>query len=97
MDALDPELTRKTIKWYCCSNCWGELEARPDMRENGMYFVVCRRCGDQTKCYVSQYYANQRRSSSGFEKMDVTRMLRKCGILKAEVKTVSANLRELGF
>jgi predicted amidophosphoribosyltransferase len=97
MEALDRELARKTVKNYCCSNCWGELEILPDLRENGMYFVTCRRCGEQTKGYVSQYYANTRRSESGFEKMDVTRMLRKCGILKAEVKTVGANLRELGF
>lgn len=98
MESLNEELARKTVNCFACSNCWGELELTPDLRENGMYFVVCRSCKDETRGYVTQYFVNRRRSDSEFEKRDVTILLRTLGILERPPrKSVEQNLKELGF
>ena len=81
MESLNEELARTTVKWYVCSNCWGELKLHPDLRENRKYFVLCQKCWDETKGYVTQYFANRRRNESEFERRDVVRLLRKLEIL----------------
>ena len=98
MEALDADLARKTVKNYACSNCWGDLEITPDMRENGMYFVVCQKCQDETKGYVTKYFVAKQRTASEFEKRDAVRMLQDIGVLPPrEKKPAGAMLKELGF
>lgn len=96
MQTLDEMLARKTVKFYACSNCWGELEMIPDC--DG-YKVLCRKCGDETKGYVTQHYVNRRRSESAFEEVNTSHMLIKIGVLDNPLagKTTSELLKELGF
>lgn len=97
MEALNAELARKTVNRYACSNCWGDLELAPDLRENGMYFVTCKKCKEETKGYVSQYFVNTRRTASEFEKRDVTRMLKSIGVIASPKKSTNELMKELGF
>jgi hypothetical protein len=100
MEALTAELAEKTVKNYACSNCWGDLELTPDMRENDMYFVICKKCQDETKGYVTKWFVHKRRVESEFEARDVTRLLRKAGIIsdpRPLPKSRELNLKELGF
>jgi predicted amidophosphoribosyltransferase len=99
MEALNQELATKTVKNYCCSNCWGELEIAPDLRENGMYFVICPKCQEETKGYVTKYFANQRRNESEFEKRDAVRLLQKLDILPNPRKNMTREdlLKQLGY
>ncbi len=96
MEALNAELARKTIKNYACSNCWGDLELAPDLRENGMYFVVCQKCKEETKGYVTKYFVRTRRAASEFEARDVKKLLQKINAPTAR-KTDSQLMKELGF
>lgn len=100
MDALNETMARKTVKRYACSLCWGELEMRSAIHlENGFYFVVCKKCQDETRGYVTQYFVNRRRGESEFEKGDVTRLLIKLGFAENPLKgkTRADLLKELGF
>ena len=99
MDSLNAELARKTVKNYCCSNCWGDLETTPDLRQNDMYFVICQKCQDETKGYVTKYFANQRRNESEFEKRDATRLLQKLDILPNPRKGMTREdlLKQMGY
>jgi hypothetical protein len=104
MEALTSELAHKTVKNYSCSNCWGDLEIVSDMRGHNMYFVICPKCKDDTKGYITKYFVNQRRAESEFEKRDVVRLLQKLEILpKTQTPLLQgetrqqANIRELGF
>jgi hypothetical protein len=99
MEALTAELAEKTVKNYACSNCWGDLEFTPDMRENDMYFVICKKCQDETKGYVTKYFINQRRNESEFEKRDVIRLLHKLDILPNPRKGMTEKdlLNQLGY
>ena len=67
--------------------------------DNGFYFVVCKKCQDETKGYVTQFFVNRRRGESEFEKGDVTRLLIKLGIFENPLKgkTRGDLLKELGF
>jgi hypothetical protein len=106
MEALPEQLARKTVKRYACSICWGELEMRPAIHlENGFYFVVCKKCQDETRGYVTQYFVNRRRGESEFEKRDALNLLRKLHIIpdierspmRPGETAIGRNLRELGF
>jgi DNA-directed RNA polymerase subunit RPC12/RpoP len=97
MEAFDRELARKTVKNYACSNCWGELELRPDLREADKYFVVCKKCQDDTRGYVTQYFVNTRRSASEFEKRDVTRLLQSIGVIQKPQRTQAEIMNSMGF
>lgn len=99
MESLNETLARKTVKRYACSSCWGELEMTPDLRANGMFFVICKRCRDETKGYVTQYYVNRRRGESEFEQRDVVRLLQKIDIIPDPLKGKTRDdlLKELGF
>jgi predicted amidophosphoribosyltransferase len=96
MQILNDVLARKTVKFYACSNCWGELESIP--AENG-YQVLCRKCGDDTKGYVTQGYVTRRRAESQFEEVNATHMLMKAGVLDNPHagKSTEQLLKELGF
>ena len=96
MQTLDAVLARKTVKFYACSNCWGDLEAIP--AEDG-YQVLCRKCGAETKGYVTQHYANRRRAESDFEEVNVTHMLKKSGVIENPHagKSTEQLLKGLGF
>ena len=97
MEPLTEALARKTVKFYACSNCWGELEMQP--AENGQYRVVCKACQNETKGYVTQYFVNRRRAESEFEELDATHLLRKIGVLDNPHagKSTQQLLEELGF
>jgi hypothetical protein len=98
MESLNTELAQKTVKRYACSNCWGDLEITPDMTQQDMYFVICQKCKDETKGYVTKFYVNRRRNESEFEKRDVTRLLQKIGILaKPDYGPPEKILHDLGF
>lgn len=99
MEALNAELARITVKKYACSNCWGDLEVTPDLRENDMYFVVCQRCGDETKGYVTKFFVERRRGESEFEKMDVTKLLQKINVIENPRKGMTRDdlLKQLGY
>ena len=96
MHPLSEALARKTVKFYVCSNCWGELEATP---VTGGYEVLCKSCGPETKGYVTQRYVERRRSESGFEEVNARHMLEKVGVLENPHagKTADQLLSELGF
>ena len=99
MESLDAELARKTVKHYACSNCWGDLEIRPDITKPEMYFVVCQKCGDETKGYVTKYFVNRRRGESEFEKRDVNKLLIKTGIIPNPLEGMTREdiKKSLGF
>src|SRR4030067_3498900 len=97
MEPFTETLARKTVKFYACSSCWGELESKP--AQDGMYFVVCKKCQDETKGYVTQYYVNRRRAESEFEEVNVSHMLRRIEIIPNPHKGKSTEqlLKEIGF
>lgn len=99
MQPLDFLMARKTVKHYACSNCWGELEMIPDEAQPDLYQVKCKKCGDETKGYVTQHYVERRRSESQFEEVNATHMLMKAGVLDNPLagKTTEQLLKELGF
>jgi hypothetical protein len=96
MQILDEAYARKTVKFYACSNCWGELEMVP--AGNG-YSVLCKKCGAETKGYVTQRYVNRRRAESEFEEVNAVHMLTHAGVLENPLagKSTSELLKELGF
>ena len=96
MQALDFLLARKTVKFYACSNCWGDLEMIP---EGEGYQVLCKKCGPETKGYVTQHYITRRRAESEFEEVNVAHMLMKSDVIENphKGKTTEQLLKELGF
>jgi DNA-directed RNA polymerase subunit RPC12/RpoP len=96
MEILNDTLARKTVRHYACSACWGELELIPV--ETG-YKVLCRKCGEETKGYVTQNYVNRRRAESAFEEVNATHMLMRAGVLENPHagKSTEQLLKELGF
>lgn len=97
MEVLNKSLAILTVKRYACSICWGELETRADPRDPSMSFVVCRKCQDETRGYVSKFFVNRRRGESEFEKLDVSKLLYQTGIWKKEQQTVDQLKKQLGY
>ena len=98
MESFDLIYATMTRKRYACSVCWGELELIPDQSDVTKYFVTCKRCKEETRGYVTQYFVNRRRSESVGEEREVTRMLRTVGILeKPDFGSVSDIMKSLGF
>ena len=99
LELIPDWLARKLIKNYVCSNCWGDLSLDFDKNtQHGFYYVVCLRCGrEDTRGYVTRYYADRRRNESHAEKMDVIPLLERCGIIKREPHSALENLKVLGF
>ncbi len=98
MQPLNSNLARRTVKNYRCSNCWGELEKKPDPAgTQDSYIVTCKKCCDETKGYVTEHYVKRMQSNSEFQKREVVRMLRKQNILPSEDRTATQILSEMGF
>jgi len=99
MESFDLIFATKTKKRYACSVCWGDLEVKPDPTDRIKYFVLCVKCGDETRGYVSQYFVNKRRGESNGEKVNVTRWMMKAGIIENPLdgKSNQEILEELGF
>ena len=97
IEPLDSRMKELTIRDYVCSNCWGDLI--PLFAENRMWLVVCRRCENETKGYVTKYYAEIRRSESHGEQSETRILLQGMGIIPNEHSDKSADqlLKEMGF
>ena len=97
MELLDGRWKELTLRDYVCSNCWGHLLAYP--MDNQLWLVICHRCGDETKGYVTKYFADGRRDESHGEKFEARRMLEEMGIIQNEHagKTSEELIKELGF
>jgi hypothetical protein len=85
MEPIHILLVRKTINLYVCSNCWGDLVEVVDPTNTQRSFVLCERCGEDTKGYVTRYYADRRREDSMQEKFVVEKLLQNIGVLNVEV------------
>ena len=95
-ELLDDGMASLTLRDYVCSNCWGHLVAIP--AEGRKWRVECAKCGNETKGYVTKFYAQRRQSESIGDKLDVQINLR--GILpptEIEEETVEELLKGLGF
>lgn len=94
-EPMHPKLASRTARWYVCSRCWGDLQERSAV--DGVY-VECVNCGEETFGYVTRHWIERKRMEDKFEALEVTRMLQRIGVLaKPKRKTVSQNLKELGF
>jgi hypothetical protein len=96
MELLDDVLAELTIRDYVCSNCWGHLIKFPVERK---WLVICHRCMNETKGYVTKYYAEHRRSDSIGEKGDVNRMLQEMELIPEQHldETIEELLADMGF
>lgn len=99
MEALPLHIAAKTTKRYNCSNCWGDLEiVYSDFLAPGTVWVLCKRCKDDTKGYVSKYFVDRRRGESKGELVGVTQLLRTIGVLeKPNLGSRDDILKRLGF
>ncbi len=97
MELLNDHWTGITLRDYLCSNCWGHLLAFP--LEGQLSLVVCHRCGDETKGYVTKYFVDGRRSESHGERHEAKQMLEDMGIIQREHSGKSADelIKEMGF
>ncbi len=95
LDAMHPELARRTVKWYVCSRCWSDLQMQDST--DGVR-VECVRCGEETYGYVTRKWTERKRSDDHFEALEVTRMLQRIGVLpKPERRTEKQILSQLGY
>lgn len=94
-EPMHTELARRTVKWYVCSRCWGDLT----MTEvQGGAKVECVDCSDETCGYVTRYWTEQKRTRDHSDAIEVTRMLRRIGILPPAPKmTTKERIALLGF
>ena len=97
IEPLSDHLIDLTLRDYVCSNCWGHLIL--NSAEGNKWLVLCHRCGEETKGYVTRYFAESRRSESHGEKSETRILLQSMGIIPNELsgKTVEELLAEMGF
>ncbi len=97
MELLNDHWKEITLRDYVCSNCWGHLLAYP--MEGRMWLVVCHRCGDETKGYVTKDFAEGRRAESHGERFEAKEMLQGMGIIQDERSGKSEDelIKELGY
>ena len=97
LELLDDRLAELTVRDYVCSNCWGHLQKWPD--DDRMWLVLCHRCHEETKGYVTRYFAESRRSESVREKSEARILLLALGLIADDLsgKTEEELLAELGF
>ena len=97
LELLDDRLAALTVRDYVCSNCWGHLMKWPE--EGRLWSVLCHRCNEDTKGYVTRYYAEGRRSESIAEQRETETMLQVLGILPLDIggQTAEELIAELGF
>ena len=93
---MDRQQAQITVKRYCCSNCWGPLTVYAQEVQD-LVRVLCFQCGEETKGYVTQYYATQRRLESAAAKATASIVLRNVIPSPASGKTQEQLLQELGF
>ena len=97
IEPMDLILAGVTVRDYVCSNCWGHLYQLP-LKGSRLWLVLCNSCQDQTRGYVTRYYAESRRSESHFELYETRKMLEDVGVLDPpERKSERQILKELGF
>lgn len=89
-------MAMRAIQNYSCSNCWGSLIRIPDKASDG-WIVRCRRCQEDTRGLVSNYYIEKRRQQDHFARMEVSKMLADIGVIDLEKKTEAQIMAELGF
>ncbi len=67
--------------------------------DNQLWLVICHRCADETKGYVTKYYAEGRRDESHGEKSEARVMLEEMGIIQNEHSGKSEDelIEELGY
>lgn len=98
MESFDLVFATMTVNKYVCATCWGDLETVRDPRDVTKHFVLCRKCKEETRGYVTKYFANRRRSESEGEKIEATKLLRSIGVLpKPEKKSIEELKNSLGF
>ena len=97
LELLNDQLMEITLRDYVCSNCWGHLLAYPQGER--MWMVICHRCEDETKGYVTRYFAESRRSESIGERSETRSLLQEMGIIQFDEsdKSLDQLVRELGF
>lgn len=87
-----------TEKNYACATCWGDLEIIPNPADVTLNFVLCKRCKEETRGYVSKYYVEKRRSVSIGEKRDVIKYMQKLGLIPTPPKRPAKDIvKELGY
>lgn len=94
-EPMHTELARRTVKWYVCSRCWGDLTM---IEVPGGARVECVNCHEETCGYVTRYWTEQKRSRDHFDAVEVTKMLRRVGVLPpAPTLTAKERIAILGF
>lgn len=97
MEPLNDVLAEVTVRDYVCSNCWGSLVKFP-IQGTRSWLVLCRKCQEETKGYVTRWFAENRRQESLADLPDVKRMLQEAGIIESPPrKSEKKILNELGF
>lgn len=95
---LNDHLMQITLRDYVCSNCWGHLLAF--IADDKQHWIVkCSRCLDDTKGYVTKYYAEHRRSDSITENWETREMLKELNVIEGDQSNKSEDelIEELGF
>lgn len=89
-----PEMAEKIQRDYCCAGCYGHLNLYH--ADNRMTRVTCDNCGDG-RGFVTKHFADQRRSDSMSEAIDVKAMLQSAGVVTYTKRTAEEILADLGF
>lgn len=99
LEPMSDTLARKTVKRYVCSMCWGALEIHPDPIDPEKNYVFCEKHQEETRGYVTRYFADRRRNESAFEKMDAENLLRRMGVIENPLagKSQQELLKEIGY
>jgi hypothetical protein len=95
---MDDRWARLTVRDYLCSICWSHLILFP-VTGSRLLLVKCSNCLDETRGFVTKYYAESRRLEDAADYLEVREMLRGMGIITSEHSGKSAEqlIRELGF
>lgn len=99
METMNKSYAILTAARYVCSACWGELEVTPASEGSHLARVHCKRCGLETKGYVTKAYAERRRQESMGDLINTSRMMKSLGMIEDpnKGKPASQLLAELGF
>lgn len=96
-DTLSDRVAILTVRDYCCATCWGHLEKVP--AEGRRWNLICAKYGSEHQGFVTKHYAEQRRSESVGELIDVRAVLQNAGVIvnKQAGKSTDTLLSELGI
>jgi hypothetical protein len=92
---MDFQAAQIIVAKYACSNCWSHLVSYPFAADRTR--VLCGRCGQETRGYVSKYYVEKRLQNSLGEKIDAAYALRDVIPSVHKGKPENQLLNELGF